>query len=109
MAPQLQDKETSLADIFYSWVETGSSTRIINSVEQMSNERYALLVHEDRINDVRKVLLDLISVLRDELGDKFRTLGGSVKDGIKVDDRVRQRSRLRGNLKHCLIPGLHLS
>ena len=105
MAPQLQGTDTTLEEIFYSWVETNTTHRIINSIEKMTNDRFALLVHGERLQEVRQVLLDIFDTLRQEMGEEFSLLGGNKKDGIRIDDTLGMNQPVRAksyldSLKH---------
>ena len=86
-ADQFQNKSTTLQKIMMSWVDNESQEKIIKSIEQMAYSRYAIVAHSGVLTEVRRVMYSLFQTLRNELGtEAFKTLGGGISDGMRVDD-----------------------
>ena len=93
-SPSLKGTSISLKKILATWVNVEANSRVVLAIEQMSRNRFAVLVHEDNIGYVRNTLNEIIEILRRDLGDKFDTFGG-VRGGIKVDDNLGLRQSIR--------------
>ena len=86
-AEQFKDQNTTIRKILLSWADNDTQEKIVKGVEQMTHSRFAVIAHTSVISEVRRVLYAILETMRKEMSDMdFKSLGGNVADGMRVDD-----------------------